>query len=279
MSTPDSLARFTDTLCTLFQFDVADLDFGVYRILNEKRDDIERFIERDLVVGVREELRAYEEGQIEAAREAVKEARQTVLQTLSEDAILPDGSIKEAYRELKAAQDYIKARKRLETAELSEDTERRIYDDLARFFNRYYDGGDFITKRRFAAGDSKYMRRLVGRTLLDVRVHRRALQAFLTEEVFNTRDRTGILLFVSLREHRIEVLGDTGINAQVPPEAWADVVATLRHHIKTAGDLTAGLVDAIEQCGRLLERKGVAIRPDDTDELSNRVRTPDANDD
>ncbi|WP_022835638.1 site-specific DNA-methyltransferase [Salisaeta longa] len=157
MSTPDSLARFTDTLCTLFQFDVADLDFGVYRILNEKRDDIERFIERDLVVGVREELRAYEEGQIEAAREAVKEARQTVLQTLSEDAILPDGSIKEAYRELKAAQDYIKARKRLETAELSEDTERRIYDDLARFFNRYYDGGDFITKRRFAAGDSKYM--------------------------------------------------------------------------------------------------------------------------
>ncbi|WP_028567014.1 TPM domain-containing protein [Salisaeta longa] len=123
------------------------------------------------------------------------------------------------------------------------------------------------------------MRRLVGRTLLDVRVHRRALQAFLTEEVFNTRDRTGILLFVSLREHRIEVLGDTGINAQVPPEAWADVVATLRHHIKTAGDLTAGLVDAIEQCGRLLERKGVAIRPDDTDELSNRVRTPDANDD
>jgi adenine-specific DNA-methyltransferase len=157
MPTPESLTKFKKTLTTLFQFDVADLDFGVYRILKEKRDEIERFIEKDLVEGVREELRAYEEGQAEALREEVETAKQTVLQTLSEGAILPDGSVKEEYRGLKAAKDYIKARERLETAELSEETERRIYDDLARFFNRYYDGGDFITKRRFSAGASKYM--------------------------------------------------------------------------------------------------------------------------
>ena len=50
------------------------------------------------------------------------------------------------YRELKAE---------LEEASLSVEAERRI-DDLARFFNCYYDSGDFVTKRRFATGDSKY---------------------------------------------------------------------------------------------------------------------------
>jgi len=156
MST-DSLESLRSHLRTLFQFDVADLDFGIYRILNEKRDDIERFIEEDLVEGVREELRAYEEGQAEALREEVDEARQAVLRNISEDAIQPDGTVKEEYQSTKAAQDYIKAQERLEAAELSDETERRIYDDLARFFNRYYDNGDFVTKRRFAAGNSKYV--------------------------------------------------------------------------------------------------------------------------
>lgn len=119
--------------------------------------------------------------------------------------------------------------------------------------------------QRFLAGDD----------LLDVTVHQRAMQAFVEEEVFDTRDRTGILLFVSLYEHRIEVLGDTGINQNVEPDDWAEVVERIRKGIKNR-NLTEGLVDAIEMCGRLLERKGVNIRPDDTDELPNRLRTPDA---
>ena len=106
-------------------------------------------------------------------------------------------------------------------------------------------------------------------------VHQRALQAFVEEEVFNTRDRTGILLFVSLLEHRIEVIGDAGINARVHPDDWVDVIARIRTGIQN-DNLAQGLIDAIEMCGRLLERKGVDIRPDDDDELSNRLRTPDA---
>ena len=39
-----------------------------------------------------------------------------------------------------------------------------------------------------------------------------AMAAFVEEEVFSTRDRTGILLFLSLFEHRVVVLGDSGIN-------------------------------------------------------------------
>jgi len=115
---------------------------------------------------------------------------------------------------------------------------------------------------------------LAGEDRLDETVHRRALQSFVEEEVFDTRDRTGILLFVSLHEHRIEVLGDTGINELVRPDDWAEVVTRIREGIRN-DNLTEGLVDAIGMCGRLLERRGVNLRPDDENELSNTVRTPE----
>lgn len=116
-------------------------------------------------------------------------------------------------------------------------------------------------------------RAFAGSDLLDRTVHRAAMHAFVEEEVFSTRDRTGILIYVSLLEHRIEVLGDTGINAKVSPDEWIDVVKRIRRGIKNE-NLTEGLVDAIETCGHLLERSGVEIRPDDENELANRVRTP-----
>ena len=116
-------------------------------------------------------------------------------------------------------------------------------------------------------------RALAGSDMLDLTVHRAAMQAFVEEEVFSTRDRTGILLFVSLHEHRIEVLGDTGINAKVSEDEWINVVHRIRTGIENR-NLTAGLVDAIEMCGKMLERRGVDIRPDDENELSDSIRTP-----
>ena len=117
-------------------------------------------------------------------------------------------------------------------------------------------------------------RRLAGADRLDLHVHRRAAVAFLEEEVFDTRDRTGILLFVSLFEHRIEVVGDVGINAKVQPEEWVEVVDLIRDGIRSSG-LAAGLVAAVERCGDLLHRRGVEIREDDTDELPDDVRVRD----
>ena len=105
-------------------------------------------------------------------------------------------------------------------------------------------------------------------------VHGRAMRAFVEEEIFSTRERTGILLFISLLEHRIEVVGDTGINQKVTPDEWTDVVVRVREGIK-AGKLADGLVAAIEMCGELLERVGVEIRPDDINELSDDVRLRD----
>ena len=113
-------------------------------------------------------------------------------------------------------------------------------------------------------------RRLAGQTRLDRRVQQRALQAFVEREVFLTRERTGILLFVSLFEHRVEVIGDSGINAKVMQEDWADVVLAIRDGIK-GGNLADGLVSGINLCGILLEMSDIAIRKDDINELSDDV--------
>lgn len=116
---------------------------------------------------------------------------------------------------------------------------------------------------------------LAGAVHLDTQVHRRSAVAFIEEEVFDTRDRTGILLFVSLFEHRIEVVGDAGINAKVEPGEWDEVVDLIRDGIRTR-TLADGLVQAVDRCGELLHRSGVEVRHDDTDELPDDVRVRDA---
>jgi putative membrane protein len=115
------------------------------------------------------------------------------------------------------------------------------------------------------------LRFFAGHRLMTRRVHQRAMQAFVDEEVFKTQDRTGILLFVSILEHRIEVVGDEGIYRKVEDDDWVEVVETIREGIerKQLGD---GLVAGIGLCGELLDRKGVEIKPDDVDELSDSVR-------
>ena len=118
--------------------------------------------------------------------------------------------------------------------------------------------------RRWMAGDG----------LLDLRTRQRAEMAFLEEEVFRTRDRTGILLFLSLFEHRVVVIGDSGINQKVEPGQWDGIVKTVVEGIR-AGRPGEALAAAIRQCGELLERHGLAIRPDDRDELSNELRRGD----
>lgn len=116
---------------------------------------------------------------------------------------------------------------------------------------------------------------LAGRRLIERRVHHRALEAFVTEEVFDTRDRTGILIFLSLLEHHVYVLGDAGINAKVQRTDWEEVVKTIIDGVKK-GKTIDGLVSAIRQCGTLLQKEGVQIRPDDTDELPGYLRIGDA---
>ena len=84
-----------------------------------------------------------------------------------------------------------------------------------------------------------------------------------------TKDRTGILIFVSMLEHRIMVVADSGINDVAPENYWQDVVAVLSARIRS-GELANGLCEAITLCGELLEEK-FPISEDDQNELKNTV--------
>ena len=110
--------------------------------------------------------------------------------------------------------------------------------------------------------------------ILEERVRRRAEAAFLEEEVFNTRDRTGVLLFLALFEHRVVVLGDEGINRAVEPEEWGAITESVAAGIRAAQPASA-LVDAIGACGKLLAERRVERRPDDDNELADDLRMRD----
>jgi putative membrane protein len=110
-----------------------------------------------------------------------------------------------------------------------------------------------------------------GHALIEQCVTRRATQAFLSEEIFKTRDRTGILIFLSLLEHKVVVLGDAGINDKVEQRDWNDVVQLLVSGMRT-GEPAQALIAAIQKCGELLQRKGVARHTDDADELADSLR-------
>lgn len=143
-----------------------------------------------------------------------------------------------------------------------------ITNDASLFAFMLIGGGLFWLS---AARLPSFKRMLIGRDAIDRAVHSRAVHAFVEEEVFATRDRTGILLLVSLFEHRVEVFGDSGINAVVTEDDWGDVIDDVIDGIRK-GDAPGGLVRGIERCGELLERMGVEARMDDEDELPNRPR-------
>ncbi len=84
-----------------------------------------------------------------------------------------------------------------------------------------------------------------------------------------TADRIGVMLFVSLAEHHVEILVDRAIGEQIPEKTWARVVDTFAGQIRD-GKLADGLVDAVQRCAKLLE-KDFPLRPGDRDELPNRV--------
>ena len=66
----------------MFQFDCADLDFGIYRIMNRKRDVIERFIVEDLPKAVNEALDSGEMAEQSRAAEKLQDVRQRITKNL-----------------------------------------------------------------------------------------------------------------------------------------------------------------------------------------------------
>jgi len=133
-----SFEKLKAKLAELFQLDQADLDFGIYRIMNARREEITRFLERDLLPQVREAFGEY--------RSSDKAEMQKELDKVIE-------GVKAAGMDPEQAPKVKELRARL--AEEAVDVtalENEVYDHLYSFFSRYYDEGDFISLRRYKEG-------------------------------------------------------------------------------------------------------------------------------
>jgi putative membrane protein len=120
------------------------------------------------------------------------------------------------------------------------------------------------------AGRRALLRWLAPHAWLAERVHRAAELAFHQLGMVETRDRTGILIYVSLLERRVVVLADRGIHARVADGTWDGVVARVVEGIRR-GEADEGLVAGIRMCGEILSRH-VPPGPNDPNELADRPR-------
>jgi len=81
--------------------------------------------------------------------------------------------------------------------------------------------------------------------------HRAALEQFTIRGIARTKNRTGILIFVSLAEHYARIIADVGIAGRVPQSEWQGAIDALVAHMKY-GRIADGFIIAIEVCGRVL---------------------------
>ena len=97
----------------------------------------------------------------------------------------------------------------------------------------------------------------------------RARQLFTQLRVWDTEHNCGVLLYVLMAEHRIEVVADRGIAAKVPAEEWSAICARMRE-CYAGGDWRAGSLAGIAAASELLERHFPGNEGARPDELPNR---------
>jgi putative membrane protein len=92
---------------------------------------------------------------------------------------------------------------------------------------------------------------LVPRRVRRARAHRAALEQFAVRRIANTKNRCGVLVFVSLAERYARIIADEGIAQKVPNAEWQAAIDALTGHMRD-GRIAAGFTAAIERCGAVL---------------------------
>lgn len=103
---------------------------------------------------------------------------------------------------------------------------------------------------------------------------RKSLRELAEKEFFklgvaNTRDKTGILIFLLLEDRKFYILADSGINAKVHKETWDKIKNQMQLKF-SKGEFCQGLVFGVDEVGKILSLH-FPVRPGDTNELSNKI--------
>ncbi len=100
-------------------------------------------------------------------------------------------------------------------------------------------------------------------------VAKAAALAFFTEKLYKTKAENGILLYVSVLEQRVWVLGDRGINEKIDQQRWQEIVSLVVDGVK-AGNQCDAICNAISRIGAIL-KESFPIEPGDKNELHNLI--------
>ena len=145
----ESLQKLQDLLQKLFRADAADLDFGIYRIINHRRDLIQSFIQEEIPSIIENALNANAE--IESNREKLENLRSQVINAFGADVLNADGNlIDETVKERPLVKEYLEAQEQIGSPQTPGHRSDNIFNHLYTFFSRYYDNGDFIPRRRYS---------------------------------------------------------------------------------------------------------------------------------
>ncbi len=96
-----------------------------------------------------------------------------------------------------------------------------------------------------------------------------AREEFFKLGIDNTRDKTGIIIFLLLEARQFYILADEGINNKVPGKTWDKIKDEMQEHF-IEGRFSEGIIHGVGRVGRILSEH-FPIKPDDTNEISNRV--------
>ncbi len=101
------------------------------------------------------------------------------------------------------------------------------------------------------------------------RVHQRAISLFKVGAERRTHGRTGVLIYISMREHRAEIVADEPIAIKVPAEIWGDAMADMLVEIRQ-GRIAEGMVAGVRDVGQILAEH-FPRSDDDRNELPDRL--------
>ena len=126
--------KFKEILREMFQMDQAELDFGIYRIMNAKRAEIEKYLDEDLKPQVYAEFEKYRGKEVEEKKKKLDEMKK---------------NLKEAGADPETAPKVIELKEEIGKYGDDEALANDVFSHLTSFFRRYYDNGDFISLRRY----------------------------------------------------------------------------------------------------------------------------------
>ena len=145
-----AIKKFQELLKDIFQFESSDLDFGIYRILNYKRDEVEKLINQKLPQIIEDAFQKHKENLSEDIQEEYERVKRKVIEDLGEDAITPTGELNPDYAKFPIGKRYLEIKEQKDLLEKLEEIKEQVYNDLYSFFSRFYEDGDFIPQYRYS---------------------------------------------------------------------------------------------------------------------------------